>query len=1223
MDYLGKYVSNVVKTAWSSISPNKIIAYTERQYDSEYKECDVLYSYEPLFYFLKVANHFEMTYIPRLSGKQGGEDEPYAFRFGADLLDPNRLLSSLFRFQGDEDTGIAAFTRLFEVLHPLHMARSSLNLPCDRVCIERITTLCREQCGWSAAHIAAALPWPEVFYSSALASQLNQYDQFSGMTPLRIAIVANDMKLVDFLLSLPAIKLSGVDNDGNTVLHLAAKQHSSLMITSLLAHIDQQVDVNAVNGAGNTALHIACQDPSLDCVEQLLNAGADPLVGVGELPLQLAVVADSVECVELIYRRCPQSLNCPQMNNSAYPLHLAHSTKMFRRLCELGANLDVQDATGLSVLHMKVRDNDLDAALYLLAHGADPNLGDSDGSSPLHCAITSHASIHIIRALLIFEADPSAVNNHGKSPRHLLCTDSVDYVHSEEKDLALYTLHAVGARRCPPSLSDCTIGCVHPTIAADKQLVIFDGTAPEVTHNLNDDAANLFHELFSFANQQQQEQQQRDLGQPGQLSTSYGFQRRNTRWAMSCRYDVKSTRTPSTLLNLRNLSPVPSFTTNSNPTKRDTSPSLRPLSAVSGRPSSSQQLSRTPDIELSAEGFPPLVIHSDPEEKFTSLPEIRSVTRQRLSCSKETRSHTAKLRFISRGCTCDASFLKHLVKYDLSLSEAHSPLSTSTNSIPSVDTPSVKPSFHASTSSLNTDHSDLEDFLGSSDQELGGGTASKGFDKFCPHQLQNSTDMDLSLTDQAARRRKAKPCWSCGPHGYRVLSMDGGGVRGLILVQTLRALERITGKRVTELFDWIIGTSTGGILSLMLVRGKCLHCCRNMLFAFKENVFCGRRPYPADGLEKVIRRELGEQTKMTDLKRIRVAVTTVLSDRCPPVFHMFRNYTSPRLRLHELLLNGEHQACSNHPKSKSRLPQSVRRHSTNSSADQRNSRFKKTSSLTSSSSVFNFLMTASGFRPGGDSTHPIPPVENENDHKFKPLTPDSEQFFALSVPPGDNCFLKPRQPVNIDAFSVNKPRQISRLAVVASTLSSLELTICKSSIVIHFSSSLDKYRCRRFSFKVSVDAEAESGGQGGMGITLSSRAEQCLLDWIPLAWLAARATGAAPTYFRPCGRFLDGGLISNNPTLDLLTELQEMNMAQRLQNKRVTPLSVVVSLGTGRMPVEPIETVDVFRPQSLMETFRSAMGFSSLGRIVVEVATMSEAAEEHWNDMGIYDFGYN
>ncbi|VDQ06345.1 unnamed protein product [Trichobilharzia regenti] len=47
--------------------------------------------------------------------------------------------------------------------------------------------------------------------------------------------------------------------------------------------------------------------------------------------------------------------------------------------------------------------------------------------------------------------------------------------------------------------------------------------------------------------------------------------------------------------------------------------------------------------------------------------------------------------------------------------------------------------------------------------------------------------------------------------------------------------------------------------------------------------------------------------------------------------------------------------------------------------------------------------------------------------------------------------------------------------------------------------------------------------------------------------MAARASGAAPTYFRPCGRFLDGGLISNNPTLDILTEIQELHLLQRLE----------------------------------------------------------------------------
>lgn len=44
-----------------------------------------------------------------------------------------------------------------------------------------------------------------------------------------------------------------------------------------------------------------------------------------------------------------------------------------------------------------------------------------------------------------------------------------------------------------------------------------------------------------------------------------------------------------------------------------------------------------------------------------------------------------------------------------------------------------------------------------------------------------------------------------------------------------------------------------------------------------------------------------------------------------------------------------------------------------------------------------------------------------------------------------------------------------------------------------------------------------------------------------LVWRAARSSGAAPTYFRPNGRFLDGGLLANNPTLDAMTEIHEYN----------------------------------------------------------------------------------
>ena len=50
----------------------------------------------------------------------------------------------------------------------------------------------------------------------------------------------------------------------------------------------------------------------------------------------------------------------------------------------------------------------------------------------------------------------------------------------------------------------------------------------------------------------------------------------------------------------------------------------------------------------------------------------------------------------------------------------------------------------------------------------------------------------------------------------RVLSIDGGGIRGIIPAMVIAYLEKQTGKPACELFDLIVGTSTGGILALGL-----------------------------------------------------------------------------------------------------------------------------------------------------------------------------------------------------------------------------------------------------------------------------------------------------------------------------------------------------------------------------------------------------------------------
>lgn len=51
---------------------------------------------------------------------------------------------------------------------------------------------------------------------------------------------------------------------------------------------------------------------------------------------------------------------------------------------------------------------------------------------------------------------------------------------------------------------------------------------------------------------------------------------------------------------------------------------------------------------------------------------------------------------------------------------------------------------------------------------------------------------------------------------FRVLSLDGGGIRGLIPAVLLSELERRSGKPICDLFDLIAGTSTGGVLALGL-----------------------------------------------------------------------------------------------------------------------------------------------------------------------------------------------------------------------------------------------------------------------------------------------------------------------------------------------------------------------------------------------------------------------
>lgn len=52
----------------------------------------------------------------------------------------------------------------------------------------------------------------------------------------------------------------------------------------------------------------------------------------------------------------------------------------------------------------------------------------------------------------------------------------------------------------------------------------------------------------------------------------------------------------------------------------------------------------------------------------------------------------------------------------------------------------------------------------------------------------------------------------------RILCIDGGGIRGIIPAVVLAELEQRTGRAISDCFDLIAGTSTGGIIALALTR---------------------------------------------------------------------------------------------------------------------------------------------------------------------------------------------------------------------------------------------------------------------------------------------------------------------------------------------------------------------------------------------------------------------
>ncbi|KAH7009972.1 hypothetical protein EDB80DRAFT_838977 [Ilyonectria destructans] len=146
--------------------------------------------------------------------------------------------------------------------------------------------------------------------------------------------------------------------------------------------------------------------------------------------------------------------------------------------------------------------------------------------------------------------------------------------------------------------------------------------------------------------------------------------------------------------------------------------------------------------------------------------------------------------------------------------------------------------------------------------------------------------------------------------GVRILCLDGGGIRAIVQLEILRAIEEALGRHIPiqNFFDLIVGTSTGGIVALGLgVKGWSVSYCKDQFKTICRQAFTPRgfktlamvsnkSYYKTKPLERALQSSFDDYsplyggTKHEKSTATRVAVTSTLASENRPV--IFSNYNT-------------------------------------------------------------------------------------------------------------------------------------------------------------------------------------------------------------------------------------------------------------------------------------------------------------------------------------------
>lgn len=248
-----------------------------------------------------------------------------------------------------------------------------------------------------------------------------------------IRLFKDYLLLQDLRQILPAVRLA------------IAKDH----VEPLKLLCEMGVPVHTKLDHGNTSLHLACACGSPRVTGYLLVQGVDTTAknDNGELPIELAAANDSPEQFRLMLNNTTYAIDGQNMRGETL-MHIAvraDNLIHLLQLIDLGADYDVRDAQGLTPLHAASQNDFIDCAKVLLIVGADTqikttfnshtaadlgnqrmkDLFDSmrmlkdnapKGSTSLHIAVRADHALSV--RLCARHIDVNAKNELGRTPLH-------------------------------------------------------------------------------------------------------------------------------------------------------------------------------------------------------------------------------------------------------------------------------------------------------------------------------------------------------------------------------------------------------------------------------------------------------------------------------------------------------------------------------------------------------------------------------------------------------------------------------------------------------------------------------------------------------------------------------------------------------------------------------------------------------------------------------------